>query len=316
MPAGLDAVVPLEEVSVTPASPATTAGSDHATTLHLGQPLRAGQNIRQAGEDFQQGQPILAAGTRLGPHQLMALAACGIDSIAVEHPLQVAILTTGTELALEGATLAPGRIRDANGPYLRALVPLLGAGLKTMATATDETIDLETQLRALAEGADVVLITGGVSAGKLDLVPAAVQSLGGEILFHKVAIRPGKPLLHARLPNGTLVFGLPGNPVAVAVGMRFFVIPALRALQGLAPEAATPAVTREAVRGRGSLRFFAKARVAVSASGQREVLILPGQEAFRIAPLLAANCWAVVAEGIDVVPAGGELATWPLYPED
>ena len=184
-----------------------------------------------------------------------------------------------------------------------------------MATAPDSAADLREQLRTLAAGADVVLTTGGVSAGRLDLLPGVIRELGGEVLFHKVAIRPGKPLLHARLPGGALLFGLPGNPLAVAVGMRFFVIPALRALQGLAPEAASPASTAEPVRGRGTLRFFAKALVETDGSGRRQVRILPGQESFRIAPLLRANCWAIVPEGLPDIPAGGMLRTVPLYPD-
>lgn len=314
IPAGLDAVVPLEQVDITPA--AGGHRGSHAAAIRLGRPLRIGQNIRQAGEDFRQGQRIIAAGTRLTPHHLMALAACGLDEIDVLQPPKVAILTTGSELTMRGAELSPGRIRDANGPYLSTLMPLLGTRLEAATTAGDDAADLETRLRALADRADIVLVTGGVSAGKLDLVPAAVRALGGEIIFHKVAIRPGKPLLHARLPNGALLFGLPGNPLAVAVGMRFFVIPALRALQAQPPEAPSTAVTPIAVRGRGTLRFFAKARVAITAAGHREVEILPGQESFRISPLLEANCWAIVTEGIEEVPAGGLIETLPLYPED
>jgi len=218
-------------------------------------------------------------------------------------------------LTEQGADLAPGRIRDANGPYLRSLLPLLGAELTTLATAPDSAAELRERLRALAAGADLVLTTGGVSAGRLDLLPAVVRELGGEVLFHKVAIRPGKPVLHARLPGGALLFCLPGNPLAVAVGMRFFVIPALRALQGLASEGALPAATSEPVRGRGTLRFFAKAFVEMEPTGRRRVRILPGQESFRIAPLLKANCWAIVPEGVAEIPAGGTLWTLPLYPD-
>ena len=185
-----------------------------------------------------------------------------------------------------------------------------------MATARDQADDLRRRLRALAGTVDVVLTTGGVSVGQLDLLPAIIRELGGEILFHKVAIRPGKPILHARLADGTLLFGLPGNPLAVAVGMRFFVIPVLRALQGLAPETTTPAVTPIPVRTRGQLRFFAKAHTAIDAGGCRHVRLLPGQESFRIAPLLRANCWAIVPEDTGEIPAGSTLETLPLYPDD
>lgn len=310
LPAALDAVVPVERVTV------QDAGAGQLPSVVITAPLQPGQNVRRAGEDFVSGQTVVAPGVRLGPHHLMGLAACGVDHVSVAPRPRVAVLTTGSELEHQGADLAPGRIRDANGPYLRALLPLLGTTLVTAATASDDAAELRDHLERLAGAADVVLTTGGVSAGRLDLLPAAVRGIGGEVLFHKVAIRPGKPVLHARLPGGALLFGLPGNPLAVAVGMRFFVIPALRVLQGLAPERPEPAITLEPVRGRGSLRFFAKAVADLDAAGQRRVRLLPGQESFRIAPLLRANCWAIVPEGIPEIPAGGILQTLPLYPAD
>ena len=311
VPAGLDSVVPLERIT------RLEAPDGAGPWILLTEPLHPGQNIRQAGEDFVRSQTVVAAGTRLGPHHLMGLAACGVDEVPVVRAPRVAVLTTGNELTEQGVDLAPGQIRDANGPYLRSLLPRLGAELTTLATAPapDNAGSLRDQLRALVSDADVVLTSGGVSAGRLDLLPGVVRDLGGDVLFHKVAIRPGKPVLHARLPGGTLLFGLPGNPLAVAVTMRFFVMPALRALQGMGAEAALPAVTTAPARGRGTLRFFAKAFVEVGPTGQRSVCILPGQESFRIAPLLQANCWAIVPEGVAEIPAGGRLWILPLYPD-
>lgn len=310
LPATFDAVVPVERVT-------RVAPEDGQQPLVvITSPLQPGQNVRLAGEDFRAGTTVVPSGTRLAPHHLMGLAACGVDEVRVAARPRVAVLTTGNELEDHGATPAPGRIRDANGPYLRALLPRLGADVVASTTAADDGDELRAQLGRLAATADVVLTTGGVSAGRLDLLPAAVRDCGGQVVFHQVAIRPGKPLLHARLPGGALLFGLPGNPLAVAVGMRFFVIPALRALLGLPPEVPTPAVTAAAVRGRGNLHFFAKALAAVDASGQRRVQLLPGQESFRIAPLLRADCWAIVPAGVAEIPAGGLLQTLPLYPDD
>jgi len=306
VPDTFDAIVPVERVT------RQDAAAGRPACIVVTDPLRTGQNVRQAGEDFLAGQAVVAGGTRLGPHHLMGLAACGVDEVATATRPRIAVLTTGNELESRGADLATGRIRDANGPYLAALLPLIGALPVAAATAPDDAGALAGQLRTLAGNADVVLTTGGVSAGRLDLLPAAVCAIGGDVVFHKVAIRPGKPVLHARLPGGALLFGLPGNPLAVAVGMRFLVMPALRALEGLPPEAPAPARTTAPVRGRGNLRFFAKAFADVDATGQRRVHILPGQESFKITPLLAANCWAIVPEGPDELPAGSVLETLPL----
>lgn len=303
LPPGTDAVVPVERTS-----------RDGAGHVLVTAPAAPGQNVRRAGEDFATGQVVVGAGVRLEPHHVMGLAACGLDEVPVTARPRVAILTTGTELEQRGADLAPGRIRDANGPYLAALLPALGAEAAAPFSAGDDERGLREQLAALAGTADLVLTTGGVSAGRLDLLPGVVQSMGGELLFHKVAIRPGKPVLAARLPGGTLLLGLPGNPLAVAVGMRFFAVPVLRALLGLPPELPAPAAAAEPVRGRGTLRFFAKALTTVASDGERRVRLLPGQESFRIAPLLAANCWAVVPEGTGELPAGTLLETLPLQP--
>lgn len=310
LPAGLDAVVPVERIAEhVPGGPALTA-------IRLQQPALPGQNVRRMSEDFRRGDRVVAAGTRLAPHHLMGLAACGLDEVSVCEPPRMAILTTGSELASSGSTLQPGQIRDANGPYLQALLTRLGSEGSTQRSAADSVAALRAELAQLADRCELILTTGGVSAGRLDLVPDVVRALGGEILFHKVAIRPGKPILLARLPGGTLLFGLPGNPLAVAVGMRFFVMPALRAMQGMAAEVFTPALCDAAVRSRGQLRFFAKAHRHIDAEARSRVEILPGQESFRIGPLLKANCWAIIPEGDTDLPAGSTILTAPLYPDD
>jgi molybdopterin molybdotransferase len=145
--------------------------------------------------------------------------------------------------------------------------------------------------RALRWKPDTVITTGAVSMGKHDFVTGEVRRLGAKILYHKVAIRPGKPGLVARLPNGPVLFGLPGNPVSTVVGWRFFVLPHLRRRLGLPPAPAqrlrlvSPAPKPE------GLRCFFKARR--EAGGVR---VLPGQSSHQISPLLAADCWAVLPE--------------------
>lgn len=303
LPPGCDTVVPVERFA---------AGLDR---ISFEQPAQAGLNIRRRGEDFRRGETVLPAGVRLGPAGLMALAATGHDEVHVRPPVRIALLTTGSELARSGVPAEPGQLRDANGPFLHAALPRLGARLVAEAHAPDEPRALAEALQAMASDCDLVLTTGGVSAGALDLVPDAVAATGAEPLFHKVAIRPGKPVLAARLPQGPVLLGLPGNPMAVAVGLRFFLVPLLRALAGRPAERAEPAVAAEPIRRRGRLRFFAKGKVEVDAHGLRRLRILAGQESFRIAPLLQANAWAVITEGEDDIPAGAPVSTVPLLPD-
>ena len=205
-------------------------------------------------------------------------------------------------------------IHDSNGPYLEAAISSIraeSAGVYRTGDSADELIAL---VESLQDKADVILTTGGVSAGRMDFVPMALEQLGADILFHRVAIRPGKPILFARLPNGTYVFGLPGNPIAVAVGLRFFVIPALRQLQGLPAEKYLTARLKAPAGKKKGLRFFGKAQAMSNADGQLEVELLPGQESFKISPLMTANCWLIIDEDSEQLDLGERVQIAPLYP--
>jgi len=308
LPRDCDSVIPIERVET------ETDAANGIVAIGIREPLETGRNVRSAGEDFRAGQIVLEGGQPAEPHDVMALAATGNDRIVARTMPRIAIITTGSELADAGAPADPGMIRDANGPYLQAFIESIGATQTTRINVADRSEDLEAALESASHDADVILTTGGVSAGRYDLIPDAIERLGGRIVFHKVAIRPGKPLLFARLPNKTLLFGLPGNPIAAAVGLRFFVVRSLRRLQGLPPENFHAAVSDERIRKRSSLCFFGKASARADADGRLRVTLLPGQESFKIKPLTKANCWAVVPEGPEVVESGDVIRIAPLYP--
>ena len=309
MPDDCDAVIPIERV-------ATEAADDsRILRIRIDTPIEPGRNVRTAGEDFVRGAEVLPAGVRIAPQHIMALAATGNDRIEVRRTPQVAIVTTGSELADRGSPQAPGMIRDANGPYLESALARCGAVITARANVADQLEKLATSLGS-QEAADIIVTTGGVSAGRYDLVPQAIAQLGGEIIFHRVAIRPGKPVLFARLPGGKLLFGLPGNPIAAAVGLRFFVVPALRRLQGLAAETFPAAISDGPIRKRTDMWFFGKATAFSDAEGRLHARLLPGQESFRIAPLSRANCWAIVPDGRADIEAGELVQVAPLYPTD
>ena len=172
-----------------------------------------------------------------------------------------------SELATSGVPSGGGLIRDANGPYLRSFLAYADVELVHTDSVTDDPDELRAAVETCSDKADIILTTGGVSAGRFDLVPDAVDTLGGETIFHKVAMRPGKPLLFARLKDDTLFFGLPGNPIAVAVGLRFFVLPAFGHLQGLTAEHFLPTTCAEAISTKDSMTFFGKARVELDDNG-------------------------------------------------
>jgi molybdopterin molybdotransferase len=308
VPAGCDTVVPVERVEK------ILAEDGQILAIRLRQTAEKGRHIRRAGEDFQADVPVLKNGDLVQPHGIMALAATGNDQLTARPIPRLAVVTTGSELTAAGVPSREGLIRDANGPYLAAFIQHIGATLTSHQKVPDSKIELEKAIAQSSEQAHIVLTTGGVSAGRFDHVPQTVVEAGGEVLFHKVGIKPGKPILFARLKNGSLLFGLPGNPVAVAVGLRFFVLPAIRMLQGLAPEHFHSARNTVSIHKHPNLRFFAKARATVNDDGQIEVTVLPGQESFRIGPLLESNCWAIAPEGTECVSAGDPIQIAPLYP--
>jgi molybdopterin molybdotransferase len=302
LPPGADALVAFER--------ATRSGD----TVRFTSAPAAGANIRQAGEDYVAGATVLAAGSRITAAAAMGLGATGVGRVSVRGPVRVALLTTGSEVRGPADTLAAAEIHDANGPYLAALLPAAGAIVVGREHVGDELPALADALARWRGQADVIVTTGGVSAGTHDLVPQAAAAAGASLVFHKVAIRPGKPVLAARFAEGPWLVGLPGNPVAVAACARFFLVPLLRALLGQAPEAPLTARVEQPVRARAGLHFFGKARASVGPDGQLAVALLPGQESFRVAPLVAANCWLILPADAPGVPAGGRAAIVPLEP--
>ncbi len=296
LPDGLDRVIPVEQ----------TERLEAPARVRLLADVAAGENVRTAGSDVPAGEAVFAAGTVLAPQHLMLLAALGVDRVTVAERPRVAVLCTGRELVDDPAVpLASGQIRNSNGPFLAARLPRAGAELAHIETVGDEVpAFLAAFERARAAGARVVVSTGAVSMGRYDFVPEALQRLGAEPIFHKLAIRPGKPLLFARLPDGTLFFGLPGNPVAVATGLRFFVEPALRAMLGLPPEMPWRVPLAADYAKKPRLRFHLKARVTLDAQGRLVARVLAGQESYRIGPLADANAWVVVPVEAQMLPAG------------
>ena len=226
VPAEADCVVRRED---------TDEGLEEVKFRVAAESLRTGQNIRRRGENIRAGQVVLARGVVLSAPVMGAVATFAPMQLLVQKRVRVAVLNTGDELAEVGEAVKPWQIRDSNGPLLEAwLGQLPWIELVGRRHVGDS---LESVMAAIAEQlphADAILLTGGVSMGDTDFVPEAIAKLGGEIVFHRLPIRPGKPVLGASL-SGKLLLGLPGNPVSVAVTSRVIGLPLLRKLAGIAP---------------------------------------------------------------------------------
>ena len=221
VPEGTYAVVPVE----------ATSERDGEVTVPRSE---AGANVRRAGEDVRAGETAIAAGTELGPPEIAVLASLGKPSVSCVRVPRVAIVATGDELVEPGVELAPGQIRNSNLHALAAQTERAGANVSLREHVRDEFEQTrETLARALGS-ADVVCVSGGVSVGPHDHVKPALAELGVTERFWGVRLQPGKPTWFG-VRDGTLVFGLPGNPVSAMVTFHLFARPAIRALQGADP---------------------------------------------------------------------------------
>jgi molybdopterin molybdotransferase len=221
LPAGADAVLEVERVGV----------SDGIVELRAD--VRAGRNVRPAGDDLQAGQVVLRAGTRLGPAELGVAVAAGRGTVRCSRRPTVAIVATGDELQAPGEPLDPGHLHDSNGVTLGALALRAGAEVVVATRAADTPQATRAALAAALDAADVVVLSGGVSVGPHDHVKGALDALGVAESFWRVALRPGKPTWFGTR-GAVLVFGLPGNPVSSMVTFLLFARPALARLQGAA----------------------------------------------------------------------------------
>ncbi|MGI8801997.1 MAG: molybdopterin molybdotransferase MoeA [Solirubrobacteraceae bacterium] len=225
LPAGADAVVAVELAAV----------DGDSVTVH--EAAAPGRNVRRAGEDIRTGQILIAPGTSIGAVELAVAIGGGHGELVCHRRPRVALLATGDELREPGGALAPGQIHESNAIVIAALVRSTGAAVTTVTRVGDEAAAIGRELRrAFDDRADLVVVSGGVSVGPHDHVRGALAALGAEECFWGVAIRPGRPIWFGHR-GGTLVLGLPGNPVSALVAFVLLGRPLLRDLAG-APEPA------------------------------------------------------------------------------
>lgn len=248
--------------------------------------VEAGTDIRQQGEEMPQGARVAAAGTRITPGLIGALALAGVAEVSVYRLPRIVVLVSGDEVVRDGTALQLGQVPDANGPLLQAYLSDWGVPpLRIEAVADTREAVTAAMAQALAD-ADLVLTTGGVSVGDHDYIPAVAEALGAERLFWKVAQKPGMPLYVARC-RGVLLFGLPGNPASVLVNLLVYVRAALDAMQTLPPlqrwqEAALASVPRRDAVKTLWLR-------GVCGTGGAPLRLLQGQASHMLGNLAEAN---------------------------
>ncbi len=222
MPDGTDTVVMQEDVSL--------SGRDGAQRVDIPKGLKAGANVRKAGEDVKAGEPMFASGHVIRPQDLAALASVGYADVPCFEPISVAIVSSGDEVIRPGAPLRAGQVYDANAPMLMGLIQSAGAIPHDLGVLPDRREAIETALRDAASRYHVILTSGGASRGEEDHMVTALDALGKRHLW-QLAIKPGRPMSFGQIGD-CIVIGLPGNPVAVFVCFLMYVWPLLRRLGG------------------------------------------------------------------------------------
>jgi molybdopterin molybdotransferase len=205
---------------------------DEGATVEIQHPAEPGKSIVRRAAEIRAGETVLTTGERINAAMMAVLASFGYAQVSVGREPRVAVLATGSELVDVNQKPGQDQIRDSNNYSIGAYAASAGAIVELMPLTGDDSNLLKRQISAASESSDVLVTSGGVSMGVYDFTKTALKELGAEIFFERVSLRPGKPTVFARLPNGVLVFGLPGNPVSVSVTFNLFARTSLLAMQG------------------------------------------------------------------------------------
>ncbi len=295
LPAGADAVVPVED----------TVAPD-GSTITIASAWAAGAYVREAGSDLPAGGDLLPGGTRLGSRHLAALAAAGLTEVAVRSRVRVAVVSTGSELVAPGSALGPGQIPDSNGTALAAAARAVDADVVLEGRVADDATAFAGLLDAsLAAGAELVLTSGGISRGEYEVVRETLEPLGAHV--DVLAMQPGGPQAFA-IYRGIPVVCFPGNPVSSQLSFLLFVEPVLREVAGLPPRGRGARELDAALTSMPGRRQFLRGRVLPDG----RVATLGGPSSHLVAALAVADVLLDVPEDTTELPAGSTVEAWEL----
>jgi molybdopterin molybdotransferase len=297
MPRGLDTVVPQEF---------TRAGAGGKVQIPAGI-LQRGDNRRLKGEDLAEGRPALLAGERITPAACGLLASLGLPAVTVKRALRIAYFSTGDEILSLGEPPREGAVYDSNRYTVHGLLRCLGCEVIDLGVVRDQPAALEHAFRDAASRADAIITSGGVSVGEADFTKAMMKQLG-DVAFWKIAMRPGRPMAVGRI-GSAILFGLPGNPVAVMVTFLAFVRPALLRMMGARPQPLPllRARSAEAMRKKPGRTEYQRGIVTTAADGTLQVRTTGNQGSGVLSSMVQANGLIVLHHAQGSVAVGDEV---------
>jgi molybdopterin molybdotransferase len=262
MPRGTDSVIPLEEYDI----------ADGLIDLKANATAATHRNVQERGEDSRPGVPMLTSGTRLGAAEIAVAASAGLARVSVSRQPDVVVISTGDELVEPGRPIAEHQVRRSNAYAVVAALREHGLSKVADDHLRDDERELSEHLAAHLAARDVLVMSGGISKGKFDLVPKVLKSLGVTEVFHEIAQRPGRPMWFGVGARGQAVFGLPGNPVSTLVCLIRYVVPALTSAMGAVRTPAEPIALASAVKFGRSMSSFMPVAVRHDKRGQRRAV--------------------------------------------
>lgn len=292
IPKGFDTIIPIEQIVFFPSN-------SNKKYILINKRIKKYNHVRFAGSDYKKKEIVIKKNTIIQPNHILALKTLGIKNIIVKKKINILFFSTGNEIT-NNDNAPDWKVRNSNSHYIKNLSDNFLFNFKDGGILKDnhEKIFKSKITKMLNSNIDIIITSGAVSAGKFDFVPNVIKNFRLSDYFKSVAIRPGKPVLFAKIKGKQkAIFGLPGNPMSSAACFRFFVYPYIANLLGLREEIPVRAILKNQFIKKKSFTRFAKSKLNTTKNGKIEVEILKGQESFRIKSFVKSNIWALLPAG-------------------
>ncbi len=283
-------IIPIEKIDFYPSK-------QNPKFIIIDRKVSKNNHIRFKGSDYKKRQLIIKKGTIIQPNHILALKTLGVKKIKVKKRLNIIFFSTGNEIS-NSNNIPSWKVRNSNSHYIENLSENFLFNFKNGGILKDNHQNLFRSKinQILKSKTDIIITSGAVSAGKFDYIPSIVKKFKTTHYFKSVRIRPGKPILFAKIRQ-KVIFGLPGNPISSAACFRFFVYPFIENILNLSPEKPIRAILKNSFEKNKNLTRFVKSKINTTQNGKVEVELLSGQESFRINPFVRSNVWAVLPNG-------------------